>query len=84
MLKLVHHKVDCLLLRNAHKITRQAALNVCTESAPVCVHLSKVNKLPYDTTTLDINRVDIKNVVHTSLNFDSLIRFTRYAFSELL
>ena len=30
-------------------MTRQAALNVWTESEPVCVHFSKVNKLPYNT-----------------------------------
>ena len=43
LLKSIHHKVDCLLLRNAHKMTRQAALNVCncTASEPVCVHCSR-------------------------------------------
>ena len=34
-------------------MTRQAALNECTESEPVCVYSSKVNKLPYYGTTLD-------------------------------
>ena len=51
-LKSLYHKIVCILLRNAHKMTRQAELTVCTESEPVCVHFTKVNKLPYDTTTL--------------------------------
>ena len=33
-------------------MTRKAAQNGFTESEPVCVHCSKVNKLPYDETTL--------------------------------
>ena len=52
-LKSIHDKVVCLFLRNAHKMTRKTALNVCTKSEPVCVHYSKVNKLPYDGTTLE-------------------------------
>ena len=40
-LKLFHHNVNCLLLRNAHKMTRQAALNGCTASEPVCVLCSR-------------------------------------------
>ena len=39
---------------DAHKMSKQAALNGYTESEPFCVHLSKVNKLPYNGTTLDI------------------------------
>ena len=35
-------------------MTRQAALDGCTESEQVWVHCSKVNKLPYNGTTLDI------------------------------
>ena len=45
---LMIYKVECLLLGNAHKMTMQAVVNVFTESEPFCVHLSKVNKLPYD------------------------------------
>ncbi len=33
-------------------MSTQAALNGYTESEPFCVHLSKVNKLPYNGTTL--------------------------------
>ena len=33
-------------------MTTQAALNGYTQSEPFCVHLSKVNKLPYNGTTL--------------------------------
>ena len=50
---LYDYKVVCLLLKNSHKMTRQAMLNVCTE--PFCVHFSKINKLPYDITTLVIS-----------------------------
>ena len=41
-LKSIHHKVVCLLLRNAQKMTRQAALNGYTESEPFCVHLERL------------------------------------------
>ena len=58
--------LGCLLLRNAHKITRQAVLNVCTESEPFCVHFSKVNKLPYDITTLVCILVDPKDAYFTT------------------
>ena len=34
-------------------MTRQAVMNVCTESERFCVHFSKVNKEPYDITTLE-------------------------------
>ena len=52
LLKSIHHMVVYLLLRNAHKMTRQATLNGYTESELFCVHLSKVNKLPYNGTIL--------------------------------
>ena len=35
-------------------MTRQAALNGYTQSETFCVHLSNVNKLPYNGTTLSI------------------------------
>ena len=33
-----------VVIAEPHKMTRQAVLNVCTESEPFCVHLSKVSK----------------------------------------
>ena len=33
-------------------MTEQEALNVCTQSVPVSVHFSKVNKLTFDISTL--------------------------------
>ena len=47
-------------------MTRQAALNGCTESEPVCVHFSKVNKLPYNTTTLIVSW-NLISVCHVNL-----------------
>ena len=53
LVKSINHTVVCLLLSNAHKMsTRQAALDEYTESEPFRLHFSKVNKLPYDGTTL--------------------------------
>ena len=42
-------------------MTRQAVLNVCTESEPFCVHFSKVNKLAYDITTLVVGSIKHKD-----------------------
>ena len=53
-LKSIRHKVVCLLLRNAHKMTRKAALNGCTESEPVLCAFLKSKQTPYDTSTLAI------------------------------
>ena len=41
--------VVCLLLRNAHKMTRQAALNGCSE------YFLKSKQTTYNTTTLGID-----------------------------
>ena len=45
--------IVCLLLRNAHKMTRQAVLHVCTESEPVWCVFFKSKQTTVNTTTLN-------------------------------
>ena len=68
LVKSIHYKVVCLFLRNSHKISRQAGLNVCTESGTILCAFLK-NKQ----TTLYINITTL--VAKTSAKFWILLIF---------
>ena len=54
LLKLYYYNyVVCILFRNTHKMSRLAALNVCTQSEPVLCAFLKIKQTTNNTTTLN-------------------------------